>query len=178
MDNKHGMEEHDDLHGEENFSGHPIDELPTNIINLSPVELLSIDDGLSLLVNKNEFDGAISLRPVFPSASIGCSIDFLAKIGQAILKMSENLENPTNQSVEVADVDLYILRELVISQVIKMDKSVALGLRLKIYTLLYGKSVEEDAINESLEKLLETSNEDGKLGTVLDGFKAEAEHEN
>ena len=92
--------------------------------------------------------------------------------------MSENLENPTNQSVEVADVDLYILRELVISQVIKMDKSVALGLRLKIYTLLYGKSVEEDAINESLEKLLETSNEDGKLGTVLDGFKAEAEHEN
>jgi hypothetical protein len=59
-----------------------------------------------------------------------------------------------------------------------MDKSVALGLRLKIYTILYGKSVEEDAMNESIEKLLETSNEDGKLGTVLDGFKAEAEHEN
>ncbi len=177
MENNHDMGDHDD-HREEEFAGHPIDELQTKIINLTPVELLSIDDGLSLLVNKTEFDGAIALRPVYPSAGIGCSIDFLTKIGQAILKMSENLENPQPQAVEVADVDLYILRELVIAQVVKIDRSVALGLRLKIYALLYGDFVEEAAINNSLEQLLEMSDKDGKLGTVLDGFKAEAEHEN
>jgi hypothetical protein len=171
------MGDHDD-HREEEFAGHHIDELQTKIITLTPVELLSIDDGLSLLVNKTEFDGAIALRPVYPSAGIGCSIDFLTKIGQAILKMSENLENPQPQAVEVADVDLYILRELVIAQVVKIDRSVALGLRLKIYALLYGDFVEEAAINNSLEQLLEMSDKDGKLGTVLDGFKAEAEHEN
>ena len=38
--------------------------------------------------------------------------------------------------------------------------------------------VEEAAINNTLEQLLETSDKDGKLGTVLDGFKTEAEHEN
>ena len=177
MGNSHDMGDHDGQH-EEEFAGHPIDELQTKIITLTPVELLSIDDGLSLLVNKNEFDGAIALRPIYPSAGIGCSIDFLTKIGQAILKMSENLENPQPQAVEVADVDLYILRELVIAQVVKIDRSIALGLRLKIYALLYGDFMEEAAMNNSLEQLLETSDKDGKLGTVLDGFKAEAEHEN
>ena len=171
------MGDHDGQ-SEEEFVGHPIDELHTKIIKLTPVELLSIDDGLSLLVNKNEFDGAVALRPVYPSAGIGCSIDFLAKIGQAILKMSENLENPQPQDVEVVDVDLYILRELVIAQVVKIDRAIALGLRLKIYALLYGDFMEEAAINNTLEQLLETSDKDGKLGTVLDGFKTDAEHEN
>ena len=177
MENSHDMGDHDGQ-SEEEFVGHPIDELHTKNIKLTPVELLSIDDGLSLLVNKNEFDGAVALRPVYPSAGIGCSIDFLAKIGQAILKMSENLENPQPQDVEVVDVDLYILRELVIAQVVKIDRAIALGLRLKIYALLYGDFMEEAAINNTLEQLLETSDKDGKLGTVLDGFKTEAEHEN
>ena len=172
------MDGHNDHQEDEYFPGHHIDEERTKIISLSPVELLSIDDGLSLLVNKNDYAGATTLRPVYPSAGIGSSIDFLAKIGQAILKMAEDLENPQNQDIEVVDVDLYILRELVISQLIKIDKGVALGLRLKIYTLLYGDSVRDEAINNSLEQLLEMSDKDGDLGATLDGFKAEAEHEN
>lgn len=178
MDNQHDMGEHNDHQEDEYFPGHRIDEERTKVISLSPVELLSIDDGLSLLVNKNDYAGATTLRPVYPSAGIGSSIDFLAKIGQAILKMSGDLENPQNQEIEVVDVDLYILRELIVSQLVKLDRAVALGLRLKVYNLLYGDFVQEDAINNSLEQLLETSNKDGKLGTVLDGFKAEAEHEN
>jgi hypothetical protein len=139
---------------------------------------LTIDDGLSLLVNKGEFDGAVTLRPVYPSAGIGCSIDLIARIGEAILKMAEKLESPTNQIIEVTDVDIYILRELVISQVVKMDRSIALGLRLKLYNLLYSDNVEAEAINKSLDTLLEMSNKDGQLGKVLDGFTTEAEHEN
>ena len=80
MDNQNNM--HDDQHEEhpENdnqFSGHQIDEAHSKELTLSPVELLTIDDGLSLLVNKNEFDGAVALRPVYPSAGIGCSIDLI-----------------------------------------------------------------------------------------------------
>ena len=171
--------EHHDNHEEDNtFSGHHIDEENVKHIVLAPVELLSIDDGLSLLVNKNEFDGAVTLRPVYPTAGIGCSIDLLTKVGQAVLRMAEDIENPSMQSIEVNDVDLFILRELLIAQIVKVDRSIALGLRLKIYTLLYGETIAEEKLNDSLEKLLETSNKDGKLGTVLDGFKAEAEHEN
>ena len=67
---------------------------------------------------------------------------------------------------------------MLISQLAKVDRSIALSLRLKIYTLLYGEVIAEAKLNDSLERLLETSNKDGKLGTVLDGFKTEAEHEN
>jgi hypothetical protein len=171
----------DDPYNNENehqFSGHHINETQQKNLSLSPVELLTIDDGLSLLVNKGEFDGAVTLRPVYPSAGIGCSIDLIARVGEAILKMAEKLESPTNQIIEVTDVDIYILRELVISQVVKMDRSIALGLRLKLYNLLYSDNVEAEAINKSLDTLLEMSNKDGQLGKVLDGFTTEAEHEN
>ena len=59
-----------------------------------------------------------------------------------------------------------------------MDKSIALGLRLKLYELLYSEVMEEEATNESVASLLEVSNKDGKLGKVLDEFKAQAEYEN
>ncbi len=177
MDNNQQGDIHDH-NADDNFRGHQIDESQAKQLSLSPVELLSIDDGLSLLVNKNEFDGAITLRPVYPSAGIGCSIDLLSKVGQAVIKMADDLEKPKNQMIEVTDVDIFILRELVISQVVKMDKSIALGLRLKLYELLYSDAMKEEATNESVASLLEVSNKDGKLGKVLDEFKAEAEYEN
>ena len=181
MDNQNNM--HDDHYeehseSENQFAGHQIDEALSKELVLSPVELLTIDDGLSLLVNKNEYDGAVALRPIYPSAGIGCSIDLISKIGEAILRMAESLEKPTNQTIQVTDVDIFVLRELVISQVVKMDKSIALGLRLKLYTLLYSETLKADEMNKQLEKLLETSNDDGKLGQVLDAFSAEAEYEN
>jgi len=174
----HSGEEHHDDGNEQPFSGHQVDEACIKELTLSPVELLCIDDGLSLLVNKNEYDGAVTLRPVYPSAGIGCSIDLISKVGEAIIKMAETLENPTDETIQVTDVDIYILRELVISQVVKMDRSIALGLRLKLYNLLYSDNVEAESINKSLDKLLEMSNIDGQLGKVLDGFTTEAEHEN
>ena len=176
MDNQHrGIDDHEH-DAEDVFAGHHIDEVQFKSLVLSPVELLSIDDGLSLLVNKNEFDGAVTLRPVYPSAGIGCSIDLITKVGQAILKMSENLEAPVGQTLEVSDVDIYVLRELVISQVVKMDKSVALGLRLKLYQLLYSDFIKAEALDKSVEHLLKISDKDGQLGTLLDALKAE--HEN
>ena len=181
MDNQNNM--HDDHHEEhaENdnqFAGHQIDEAHSKELTLSPIELLTIDDGLSLLVNKNEFDGAVALRPIYPSAGIGCSIDLITKIGEAILRMAEDLEKPHNQVVMVTDVDIFVLRELVISQVVKMDRSIALGLRLKLYKLLYSENIEADNLNKNIDKLLEISNGDGALGKVLDEFKAQAEYEN
>jgi hypothetical protein len=158
---------------EEVPSGHTVDETQYKSLVLSPLELLSIDDGLSLLVNKNEFDGAVTLRPVFPSAGMGCSLDLISKVGQAILKMAEKLKTPENQTLEITDVDLYVLRELVISQVVKMDKSVALGLRLKLYSLLYSDYMKAEALDESVEHLLSISDKDGQLGTLLDALRTD-----
>jgi len=168
-----------DAHGydpEETPQGHIVDELQFKPLVLSPIELLSIDDGLSLLVNKGEFDGAVTLRPVYPSAGMGCSLDLITKVGQAILKMAEKLSTPENQTLEITDVDLYVLRELVISQVVKMDKSIALGLRLKLYALLYGDYMKAEALDESVEHLLSISDKDGQLGTLLDALRTD--HEN
>jgi len=181
LDNRNNMRDgqHEEHSEDSNqFSGHQIDEAHSKELSLSPVELLTIDDGLSLLVNKNEFDGAIALRPIYPSAGIGCSIDLITKIGEAILKMSEHLDKPMNQIIKVTDVDMFVLRELVVSQVVKMDRSVALGLRLKLYTLLYSENLEADELNEKLDTLLEKSNTDGRLGQVLDAFATEVEYEN
>jgi len=181
LDNQNNM--HDDQHEEHpehdnQFSGHQIDEAYSKELTLSPAEMLTIDDGLSLLVNKNEFDGAVTLRPVYPSAGIGCSIDLITKVGEAVLKMADNLSKPHDQTIMVTDIDLFVLRELVISQVVKMDRSIALGLRLKLYKLLYSDSIKADNINKNLDNLLEISNTDGELGKVLDEFKAQAEYEN
>ena len=178
MDNQHReIDDYDHDHdSEDTFAGHQVDESNFKSLYLSPVELLSIDDGLSLLVNKNEFDGAVTLRPVYPSAGIGCSIDLITKVGQAILKMSENLEAPKSQILEITDVDIYVLRELVISQVVKMDKSIALGLRLKLYNLLYSDFVKAEALDKSVEHLLKISDKDGQLGTLLDALKADPEN--
>jgi len=177
LDNQHGEMDNHDHESEDIFAGHQIDEAQTKVLTLTPVELLSIDDGLSLLVNKNEFDGAVTLRPVYPSAGIGCSIDLITKVGQAILKMSKNLEAPLSQTLEITDVDIYVLRELVISQVVKMDKSVALGLRLKLYNLLYSDFMQAEALDKSVEHLLKISDKDGQLGTLLDALtKAEPEN--
>ena len=175
MDNKHREIDDHEHDSEDAFAGHHIDEAQFKFLELSPVELLSIDDGLSLLVNKNEYDGAITLRPVFPSAGIGCSIDLITKVGQAILKMSQNLEAPENQTLELTDVDLYILRELVISQVVKVDKTVALGLRLKLYNLLYNDLIKAEALDKSVEHLLKVSDKDGQLGTLLDALRPDPE---
>ena len=90
--------------------------------------------------------------------------------------MSANLEEPKGQTVSVTDIDIYVLRELVISQILKIDKSVALGLRLKLYSLLYSDSIKAEELEQSLERLIKASDKDGQLGTVLDGFSAE--HEN
>jgi len=166
----------DDYDVEDTFHGQHVDEVQLKSLTLTPLELLSIDDGLSLLVNKNEFDGAVTLRPVYPSAGIGCSIDLIAKIGQCILKMAENLEVPTNQTLEINDVDIYVLRELVISQVVKLDKSIAFGLRLKLYNLLYSDFIKAEALDKSVEHLLNISDKDGQLGTLLDALKTE--HDN
>lgn len=177
MNNQHRDDDrHDDYDSENTFHGHHVDESQDKSLTLSPLELLSIDDGLSLLVNKNEFDGAVTLRPVYPSAGIGCSIDLISKVGQAILKMAENLEVPTSQTIKINDVDLYVLRELVISQVAKIDKSVAFGLRLKLYTLLYSDFIEAEELDKSVEHLLKVSDKDGQLGTLLDALQTE--HEN
>jgi hypothetical protein len=176
LNNRHRDSDNHDHESEDIFAGHQIDEAQAKALTLTPIELLSIDDGLSLLVNKNEFDGAVTLRPVYPSAGIGCSIDLITKVGQAILKMAEKLSTPENQTLEITDVDLYVLRELVISQVVKMDKSVALGLRLKLYALLYSDYMKAEALDESVEHLLNISDKDGKLGTLLDALRTD--HEN
>ena len=57
-----------------------------------------------------------------------------------------------------------------------MDKSVALGLRLKLYHLLYSDFMKAEALDKSVEHLLKISDKDGQLGTLLDALKAEPEN--
>ena len=148
-----------------------LDEREDKVLVVSPEELLSIDESLSLLVNRSELDGAISLRPLASAAVIGCSIDLISKVAEAVLKMPECLDKPQNQELEVSDVDLFVLREVAISLVL-VDRSLSLSLRRKIYTLLMRPSIEDKAVQcgelRFVEDLLNRADEDGDLNQLFE----------
>jgi len=68
LDNHNNMHDEQEEHLENNnqFSGHQIDEAHSKELSLSPVELLTIDDGLSLLVNKKRVRRCYNLASNIP----------------------------------------------------------------------------------------------------------------
>ena len=148
-----------------------IDEKSKKILIVSSRELLSIDESLSLLVTKSEFEGAVTLRPLAPGAVIGCSIDLIVKVAEAVLKMSEDPDEPKDRELEVSDVDLFVLREVAVS-LVSLDESLSLALRRKIYELLMRPAIEAKAQKASelefVENLITRSDDDGGLNQQLE----------
>jgi hypothetical protein len=127
-----------------------------NILLLTKNEALFIDDNLSLMIEEEIGSGATStVRPLLHTAQVPAPMELLEKIGKAILFTTdlENHEEPA--SVPVAEIELYMLREIAHSSAYVGEESVGINLKRKIFSLLYSTEYERDKVVKRMVAQLE-----------------------
>ena len=175
MDNTGMPEDYEINHDHENEKNsegffHPISEEPSYTLRLTVKEILFIDDSLSLLVSTADQSRTVALRSTMPSNTIGSPIDFIQKIGVAVLEITTR-DFPKNGkvTVEVSDMELLLLREIAKSHILLGDDVVGLTLKTKVYEALYGEFYKEEKALKFFHTELEKTNP--KLTKYLDGIE-------
>tara|TARA_R100000781_G_C4031496_1_gene110759 strand:- start:5 stop:454 length:450 start_codon:yes stop_codon:yes gene_type:complete len=125
-----------------------IDEASNKKLRLSLHELLFIDDHITLMIDGRDFEQMIPLRPAIPSSLLVTPIDFIDKIGRAFLQI---LRTGGEVTVNVSEMELYMLREICFTRVEYFGKHVGLSLKKKVLSALYSQQSAQDNL---LEKLL------------------------
>jgi hypothetical protein len=164
----HGIS-HDD---EKNFQGnfHSVSDESEYSLKLTVKEVLFIDDSLSLLVSTADQSRTVALRTTMPSNTIGSPIDFIQKLGLAVLEITtRSFPKDGLVTVEVSDMELLILREIAKSHILLGDDVVGLTLKTKVYEALYGDFFKEERAMEFLHSELEKA--DPQLTRYLDGVE-------
>ena len=140
-------------------SFHPISEIPEYELRLTVKEVLFIDDSLSLLVAKEDQLHSIPLRGTMPSDTIGAPIDFIQKIGMAVLEISgRKFPRKGLVTISVSNMELMLLREITKSNIVLGDDIVGLSLKTKVYEQLYGEAYKMEKAMEFIHRDLEKSN--------------------
>ena len=140
---------------------HHIAETPDYELRLTVKEVLFIDDSLSLLVAKEDQLHSIPLRGTMPSDTIGAPIDFIQKIGMAVLEITgRKFPKRGLVSIFVSDMELMLLREITKSNIVLGDDIVGLSLKTKVYEQLYGEEYRMEKAMEYLHQDLSKSNPD------------------
>jgi len=173
MDNTGMPEDYEINHDHENEKNsegffHPISEEPSYTLRLTVKEILFIDDSLSLLVSTADQSRTVALRSTMPSNTIGSPIDFIQKIGVAILEITTgDFPKKGLVSVLVSNLELLILREIAKSHILFGEDVVGLSLKTKVYDALYGDFYKEEKALKFLHTELEKI--DPTLTEYLDG---------
>ena len=125
-----------------------LSDKPTKKINLSLAELLFIDDNSTMAINGAEFEGMIPVRLPQATPCTIVTIEFIDKMGKALLKAMK-----TGASVvPVSDADLYLLREMAISDIVHYGNRVGITLKQKILNALYSKEITDLTTLEEILK--------------------------
>mgnify|MGYP003671929931 FL=1 len=117
-----------------------ISDKDTKTLSLTIPELLFIDDNVSLMIDGSDFETMIPLRPAISSAIMLAPIDFIDKIGRALVQiLSYGKGTIKNRSItiSVSEMELYMLREMCITTIDYFGYSVGLSLKKKVLTALY-----------------------------------------
>ena len=117
-----------------------ISDKDTKTLSLTIPELLFIDDNVSLMIDGSDFETMIPLRSAIPSAIMLVPIDFIDKIGKAlvqILAYGEGTIKNRSITISVSEMELYMLREMCITTIDYFGYSVGLSLKKKVLTALY-----------------------------------------
>ena len=117
-----------------------ISDKDTKTLSLTIPELLFIDDNVSLMIDGSDFETMIPLRSAIPSAIMLVPIDFIDKIGKAlvqILAYGEGTIKNRSITIAVSEMELYMLREMCITTIDYFGYSVGLSLKKKVLTALY-----------------------------------------
>jgi len=122
-------------------------------ITLTIPELLFIDDNVSLMIDGKEFESMMPLKPAIRSSILLVPIDFIDKIGKALLELTR-IPMSTNKkqiTIRVSEMELYLLREICFSRVEYFGYQVGISLKKKVLHALYGRERKDIDL---LEKLL------------------------
>ena len=117
-----------------------ISDKNTKTLSLTIPELLFIDDNVSLMIDGSDFETMIPLRPAISSAIMLVPIDFIDKIGRALVQILSHGEGTIKNrsiTISVSEMELYMLREMCITTIDYFGYSVGLSLKKKVLTALY-----------------------------------------
>ena len=115
-------------------------DMMTKTIELTRNEALFIDDNITLMTEERGLNVG-TMRNVAPSATIPVPLDFVEKIGMAIL-MTLDKDNEV-YSIEVSIGELLVIRELCTSFVKVGEEPVGFNLKLKVYRALLQDEYKE-----------------------------------
>ena len=117
-------------------------------ITLNIHELAFIDDYITLMIDGTDFENMMPIRPLYQVALVAVDINFLDKIGRALVKaMRDGVA-----TLDVSEMDLYLLRELCTSKADYFGHNVGLSLKRKILKALYTTSSTQLDLLEQLLK--------------------------
>ena len=140
---------------------HRMSDLEVKQITLSIHELVFIDDYITLMIDGRDFENMMPIRPLYSVALITVDINFLDKIGRALLKAMHD----GSATINVSEMDLYLLRELCTSKADHFGYKVGLSLKRKVLKALYTNTNKQLDFLDQLDSRLVTTGE--KLGTTF-----------
>ena len=117
-------------------------------IKLTLAELLFIDDTTTMAVSGADFEGMMPMRVPQASRCTIVTLDFIEKMGVAILKAIRT----GMTTIEVSDADLYLLREMATSDIVHYGQRVGISLKHKVLNALYSKEITELTTLEEILK--------------------------
>ena len=127
---------------------HRMSDKEVKQITLNIHELAFIDDYITLMIDGTDFENMMPIRPLYQVALVAVDINFLDKIGRALVKaMRDGVA-----TLDVSEMDLYLLRELCTSKAEYFGHNVGLSLKRKILKALYTTSSTQLDLLEQLLK--------------------------
>ena len=129
---------------------HRMSDKEVKQITLNIHELAFIDDYITLMIDGTDFENMMPIRPLYQVALVAVDINFLDKIGRALVKaMRDGVA-----TLDVSEMDLYLLRELCTSKADYFGHNVGLSLKRKILKALYTtSSTQLDFLDQLLKDI-------------------------
>ena len=129
---------------------HRMSDKEVKQITLNIHELAFIDDYITLMIDGTDFENMMPIRPLYQVALVAVDINFLDKIGRALVKaMRDGVA-----TLDVSEMDLYLLRELCTSKAEYFGHNVGLSLKRKVLKALYTtSSIQLDLLEQLLKDI-------------------------
>ena len=115
-------------------------------------EVLFLDDSLTMLIEKEQFDYAVTtMRMLVPSAQLPAPISLIEKIGLGVLHVTDPEQDNNTTVIHLDVTEIYMLREICLSHARVGKEPVGYNLKRKFYIALYSEEYTRDI---QVEKLL------------------------
>ena len=132
-------------------------------LSLTHNESVFLSDCFTLLMDPEEDEGVgylATLRPVGGLGPLPARSGFIQEIGKAIVYTKEN---DCPYDANVMPLDLHLIREISDANLVIDEEKVGYNLKIKACDLLFSPALEQEALNESIERMLDKVNMAGLI---------------